>query len=121
MDIYQERLNVEIQVEEPLKYAKIPTYILQPVVENAFYHGLEAKSEFGHLSVSGRLSGEYMIFQIMDDGVGFNPEITSTGYALNNLQDRILLYYGETCGVKIESTPMQGTTVTIKIMQNICS
>lgn len=118
---YQGKFEAKIDIEEQMLSMRMIKLILQPVVENAFYHGLEAKSEFGHLSVNGRLSGEYMIFQIMDDGVGFNPEITSTGYALNNLQDRILLYYGETCGVKIESTPMQGTTVTIKIMQNICS
>ena len=41
MDIYQNRLKVEIEVEEPLKYTKIPTYILQPVVENAVVHGME--------------------------------------------------------------------------------
>ena len=118
---YQGKFEINIDIEEQIMPLRMIKWILQPVVENAFYHGLEQKSGGGHLLVSGRLCGEFMIFKVVDDGVGFNPTVTPTGYALSNLRDRILCYYGETCGIHIESYPMRVTSVTIKIMKSICA
>lgn len=124
MDIYQERLNMEIQVEEPLKYAKIPTYILQPVVENAVVHGMEPSLKPCMVRIRAVREGEKMCIHVWDNGVGIDTEkllSLQTGKAqsrrigLRNVQERIRILYGEGYGLKIDSRQNEFTEVVLTL------
>ena len=124
---YRDKVDASIIVEPALEAVKIPKLILQPVVENAFVHGLEEKQGPGCVSIRGILSqeGRIAVFMIRDDGVGMTQEQiqaalnadtrTKGGFGLSSVQQRIHLLYGDTFGLSIQSEPGRGTTVVIRI------
>lgn len=124
MDIYQDRLTVEIEVEEPLKYVKIPTYILQPVVENAVVHGMEPSLKPCTVRIKAVQEGEKMQIHVWDNGVGIDTEkllSLQTGKAqskrigLRNVEERIRILYGEDYGLKIDSRQNEFTEVVLTL------
>lgn len=130
---FGERLEAEYQIEEETLNVKVPKMILQPVVENAFFHGLEAKRGKGRLTVGSSINGRTLRIWIKDDGVGIEEdklaEIRSklSGSAadsrlnsgrdgrigLFNVNNRIKLTYGAEYGLSIYSEPSKGTEVVI--------
>ena len=123
---FGKRLVVTQTIDPALGAFIIPRLILQPIVENAVTHGLEKKKGAGHLAIHGILVDNLVVFTIRDNGVGMPPAIVrkindrqalesfeSHGNGLQNVIDRIRLYYGDVCGVTIESDETRGTTVTI--------
>ena len=113
---YNGRIRIDWQVDASLFGEKILKLILQPIVENAVYHGLEPKMGDWILRISGVRDGEVMIFTVEDNGVGMNvEEATRQGYALRNVMRRIQLKYGDSCGCQIESRIGEGTVVTVRI------
>lgn len=124
MDIYQDRLTVKIQVEESLKYVKIPTYILQPVVENAVVHGMEPSLKPCTVRITAVQEGEKMQIHVWDNGVGIDTEkllSLQTGKAqskrigLRNVEERIRILYGEGYGLKIDSRQNEFTEVVLTL------
>ncbi|MCS7462847.1 histidine kinase [Paenibacillus doosanensis] len=133
---YENKFSMEMHVDEQLLNMKTPKMILQPIVENSVYHGLERMDAGGHLRVSGHIdaSGD-VCFQVFDSGKGIHidelerikaklnsdySEKAETGAAgksigLSNINNRIKLLFGEGYGVEIESRIGYGTTVTVKI------
>jgi len=126
---YQIFYNID---EEILPYYTIKM-ILQPIVENAVYHGLESK-ETGSLSITGKKEGESIIFEIKDDGVGFDKRqlekflkqqdgngngngdpTNGKSIGLINIHRRIKLFLGNGYGISVDSAPDKGTTVTLKL------
>ncbi len=98
--------------------------ILQPLVENAIGHGLDHKEGNGRkkLWVLGREAGGCLEFEVKDNGRGISEEglkaalkSNSKGYGLQNVNNRIRLYYGEGYGLQIESRPGEGTKVLVRI------
>lgn len=134
---YGEMLHWEIQVEPGLEKYKILKLTLQPIVENAIYHGIKNRSEGGSLRITGCSDGDFMIFEIRDDGVGMSPEVLERlkkklddtdfgvydhidrGFGLRNVHSRIRLYYGEDCGLEVESTEDVGTVVRVRIHKEV--
>lgn len=113
---YKGRIQVRQTIEKEILQEKMLKLLLQPIVENAVYHGLEPKSGEWHLDITGEREQEFIIFTIRDNGVGMDVEMaTKQGYALRNVIRRIQLRYGEPCGCRIVSQIGQGTTVTVKI------
>jgi two-component system, sensor histidine kinase YesM len=112
---YRDRFLTEIDVAPSLLECRILKWILQPLVENAVIHGLEAKVGQGHLRVSGRKEDEVIVFLVADDGVGMKAEDTAEGFGIRNVRERIRLFYGERFGVTLESVPGGGTTVRIAL------
>lgn len=113
---YNHRFELFIDVEEEIKSKKTLMFILQPFIENAMYHGLEAKIGKGKISVKGWREGENMVFTIEDDGVGVQDiSVLEKGYGIRNVKERIRLNYGEAYGVNVESTYGEGTKVTIVV------
>ena len=113
---YKNRFEVNMRIDDSLLSCSILKLLLQPIVENAIYHGLEPKVGEGHISISGSRVDDRIVFEIQDDGVGFDVDKTKfTGYALKNVQDRIKLYYGEEYGLGIESVRNLWTKVTVNI------
>jgi len=112
---YNNRFELFLDIEE-IEDLKIITFILQPFVENAMYHGLEAKIGKGYIKVVGRRKEDKLYFTIIDNGVGI-ADLTKleTGYGVRNVKERIKLFYGEEYGVAFESELNVGTTVNIVI------
>ncbi|MBD0383184.1 cache domain-containing sensor histidine kinase [Paenibacillus sedimenti] len=124
---YKDKFDYEIQVDEEALPYKTLKLILQPIVENALYHGIEYMVDEGHIRISARIEGERILFQIRDNGVGI-PEETlkgilsgqtksekGSGVGLRNVNERIKLYFGPSYGVTVESEPEEGTMVNIWI------
>ncbi|MFC3803805.1 sensor histidine kinase [Cohnella sp. GCM10012308] len=122
---YSDVFDYQIDVDKSLLPCAMLKLTLQPLVENAIYHGLKTKGGFGHLSVRGRREGERMALTVEDNGTGMTEERirASLGgaedkrrpvsYGLRSVHERIKLYFGEAYGVRIESEPGRGTTITI--------
>lgn len=116
---YGDRFNVHVNVDDEILDFKILKLILQPFVENAFYHGLEPKMGEGTIEIIGKQRGENIIFNIIDDGVGMDLNTnTNKGYGIKNVQERIKLYYGDEYGVNFASKLNEGTNVTIIVSIN---
>lgn len=114
---YHNRFDLEIGIDESLMNQKILTFILQPVVENAVYHGLEPKmGNECYIRISGLFRDGFMEFCIEDNGVGIvNMSQLDEGYGVRNIRERLFLFYGEQAEIRFESQPGEGTKVFIKI------
>ncbi len=117
---FRDRFHLFLDIAPELLEKKIITFILQPFVENAFYHGLEPKIGSGYIRIRGRLRGETMVFFVVDNGIGMTEqELASPGFGIRNVRERIGLYYGANFGVTFKSRPGQGTIVCIRLAAKI--
>ena len=124
---YKDKLEFEINVDPRITHAQIIRLVLQPIVENAIYHGLKYKESKGMLKVHGYELGERIIIDITDDGVGMDEETLkhiydkhkvnyhSNGVGVYNVQQRLVLYYGKEYGIIYHSEKGKGTTATVLI------
>lgn len=113
---FNDRFELRLDVNKEILDERILTFILQPFVENALYHGLEPKIGKGKITVRGWREDENLIFTVEDDGVGMDDiSVLETGYAIQNVRERIHLNYGETYGFTAESKKGQGTKITITL------
>lgn len=121
---YQDKIHVSILIPKDIYGMKILKFLIQPVVENAFSHGLEPKKGSGNIVITGHATNDDIIFTIHDDGIGMSEEVVKSlleekkdkeYQGLYNVQKRIELIYGEAYGLDIVSVEGEGTTVTIHI------
>ena len=124
---YKDKLEFEINVDPRITHAQIIRLVLQPIVENAIYHGLKYKESKGMLKVHGYELGERIIIDITDDGVGMDEETLkhiydkhkvnyhSNGVGVYNVQQRLVIYYGKEYGIIYHSEKGKGTTATVVI------
>ncbi|KRF04122.1 hypothetical protein ASG89_22305 [Paenibacillus sp. Soil766] len=113
---YYGKFDVEIDLEPGIEKVSMLKLLIQPLVENAIYHGIELKEDKGSISIRGRMNESELLFEVEDDGVGFDPTIARPrGYALKNIQERIKLQYGQEYGIYVDSTPGVGTKVKLVI------
>ena len=124
---YQDILRYEINVPRELEKYLIPKITIQPLVENALYHGIKNKRGTGMITVSGRKENDYFLIQIGDNGIGIdemrleqvregikNKVLTGKDmYGLYNVHERIRLNFGEKYGISIESVYGESTIVNI--------
>jgi two-component system sensor histidine kinase YesM len=112
---YNNRFTYHADIDESIMSIEILKLIIQPLVENAIYHGLEPKLGEGKIEVSGRKDGEYLVFVVEDDGVGIEDmSVTHQGYGITNVKERIELYYGATSFFRITSEAGVGTKVEVR-------
>lgn len=113
---FHDRFTLHIDVEDKILNARILTFILQPILENAVYHGLETKIGPGNIYLSVRDKGKKLQISLSDDGVGIDDmSLLEKGYGIRNIKERIKLFYGEEYEVAITSKCDLGTTVIIII------
>ena len=125
---YRDILDYQIEIPDELGSCQVLKLLLQPLVENAIYHGIKHRRGRGLVKVTGRMEGTWLILQVQDNGAGMSPERLmqvrdglcgdggeSAGYGLFNVNKRIQLYYNQPQGVWIESRMGEGTTVTLKL------
>ncbi|MCR4617635.1 MAG: sensor histidine kinase, partial [Lachnospiraceae bacterium] len=128
---YRDILDYEIDIPDNLGEIYMLKLLLQPLVENALYHGIKIKRGGGKITVSGKLEDGYLVFCVGDTGCGMTPEQLNElnermkngsptvsegggGFGLVNVNLRIRLYYNQTEGLNIESDE-RGTRVSFKV------
>lgn len=114
----RERLRVATAVPHDLMQARVPTMILQPLVENAIRHGIGPRIHGGCIEVSGRRRGESLELRVRDDGPGFrlsqeSPEVAGVG--LGNTQARLRGLYGDRQSFLLSNDHRGGAVVTVTI------
>lgn len=120
---YSDRFQFNMHIDKLMLDFMIPKFILQPLVENAIVHGMENKSEFGVITVNGYMDEKHMIFEVIDNGQGFQQDFQSImqdekhGIGLKNVDKRIKLYYGLEYGVTLDLNYQQGTKLIVKILK----
>ena len=127
---YQDIMDYEIDFDEEILDYHIQKLTLQPIVENALYHGIKNKRGRGMIKVSGKLEGGDIIFKIEDNGIGMNEDELQnlrlliagrvvqddqSGFGMANVQKRLQMLYGASYGMTVESTYQEGTCVTVCI------
>ncbi|ADO54455.1 ATP-binding protein [Paenibacillus polymyxa] len=124
---FEERLQVTIEVGRNIR-SLIPPLSIQPIVENAIRHGVMQRATGGTVRVIVQEDGADFVVSVTDDGVGIPPERlqqllseehVSSSVGLRNIHRRLIHMYGE--GLRIESNPMQGTTVSFRVPETILS
>ena len=123
---YSDILTYSIDVSEDIQDCLIPKLILQPLIENALYHGIKNRRGRGQIIITGNREGENILLRVRDNGAGMDAEQLEQlqngiyqekqgSFGLWNVHQRIQLYCGEAYGLTFESSPGEGTTVTVKL------
>lgn len=126
---FGDRIQYKIEVEEQLQNIAIMPLLIQPIVENAFVHGLESKEGAGILKITARKEEEDISIVVEDNGVGIEEErleellksmndmdeLDRSHIGLSNVNQRIKLLYGNEYGVTIHTVLNEGTMVTISL------
>lgn len=128
---YGDAFTYELNVEESLFNLMTPKLILQPLVENAIYHGIKRMKGPGVIHISVGISDDRIFFKVVDNGAGIHPyKLTllrkrldekladpDNGYGLFNVHDRIQLYFGDKYGLEISSVLNENTMMKAWIPQ----
>ena len=126
---YMEAFTLYDTVPKELYRYWIIKLTLQPLVENAIFHGIEPTGEDGTITVTGREEGSDLVLCVTDDGAGIPPDILPTllseerprshaslnGIGVCNVHKRLQMLYGDAYGLTIESEPGVGTCVTVRV------
>ena len=126
---YMEAFTFYDTVPKELYRYRIIKLTLQPLVENAIFHGIEPTGENGTITVTGREEGGDLVLCVTDDGAGIPPDVLPTllseerprshaslnGIGVCNVHKRLQMLYGEAYGLTIESEPGVGTCVTVRV------
>lgn len=124
---YDDKFESVIQVEPSLNDYLVPKISIQPIVENAIYHGLELKPDHGKITISCYTADPFVIIEVEDNGVGIpqdklhdiNMALARHSYdehiGLTNVMERIQLHYGKPYGIEISSIEHEGTKVIFRL------
>ena len=135
---YGDKFAFNLNVDPEIRSRRMLKLLLQPLVENAIYHGLENKRGKGSVTITGLFQGDSIVFEIWDDGVGMSstqaeelrqllqqpPEFVAVGQrhkqsiGIKNVHSRIALYYGEGYGLSFHTDLNTGTRITLEIPAN---
>lgn len=110
---FGERLKVVQDIPPDLSSAKVPAFILQPLVENALKHGLADRPEGGTLTLRARREDGRLVLEVQDDGEGFRPGREGTG--LSNVRARLGLLHKGHAELEILTAPRRGTLVVLRL------
>lgn len=131
------RISGKIQLfvsECTAEHVMVPKLILQPILENAYVHGIKPKNGNGSISVETQIMGEDLEISVMDNGIGMGPkeldniqrllegcepgiknEYNWQSIGMKNIHERLKYLYGEKYGIQVASTPHVGTIVSVRL------
>ncbi len=130
---YKDKFKYVISVDKELYSITTLKIILQPLVENALYHGIKEVDYTGMISITGEKDQETIVLKVSDNGKGMDKEelenlltaiqtpieeqtnLTKQGMGVRNVQERIQLYFGQEYGLSFSSAPGKGTVITVKL------
>lgn len=132
---YRDRLQYTLNIPEDLRDLFVLKLLLQPLIENAIYHGIKGRRGPGHIRVEARLEHNRLLLTVQDNGAGMSnerlaemqqlleaplasleassPGMTGKSYGMLNVQARLRLSFGDEYGIMLESREGEGTSVTI--------
>jgi two-component system, sensor histidine kinase YesM len=122
---YKSKFNFSIEAEDEVLQYKTLKLLLQPIIENALYHGIEYMVEEGFIKITAKKAQGKLLFEIKDNGLGMKSEVLEnilsyiadtkggSGVGVKNVHERIQLSFGSEYGLKIESELEEGTVVKI--------
>lgn len=122
---YKNKFRFEIDVQEEALDCKTLKLVLQPIIENSIYHGIEYMVDEGFIKITAGIADGKLLYEVKDNGLGMSREVLegllsqnadsgkSSGVGVKNVHERIQLYYGKKYGLQIESEEEVGTTVKI--------
>ena len=123
---YSSAFDLILECGEDAENKKLPKLLIQPLVENAVFHGMELKKEEGMIIVLARIQEENLVITVEDNGVGIAPEILErinrgenvsekAQIGVQNVKERIQLNFGVNYGMHIESRQWKGTKITLTL------
>ncbi|WP_214630882.1 cache domain-containing sensor histidine kinase [Paenibacillus agaridevorans] len=124
---YSDVFTYEIDIDKSILQVYILKLTLQPLIENAIYHGLKEQTQMGKLLIKGYRSGNRIVIEVADDGVGMSEDQLSrlfqedredaghSSFGLLNVNNRLKLTYGSQYGLQIESHLGKGTVVWVNV------
>ncbi|MFD0693164.1 sensor histidine kinase [Paenibacillus sp. GCM10027628] len=121
------KMSAHIEMSEELLDSRTLPWIIQPLVENAFIHGLAPKKGIGFIRIEGVRDGQHVRIRVTDNGVGIEPEklqrihskvlkesaVETSHIGLRNVHERIRIYFGDACGLMLSSAPGAGTVAEL--------
>ncbi|WP_433754308.1 cache domain-containing sensor histidine kinase [Paenibacillus amylolyticus] len=132
---YRDRLQYTLNIPEEMRDLFVLKLLLQPLIENAIYHGIKGRRGPGHIRVEAKVEHNRLLLTVQDNGAGMSnerlaemqhlleaplasleassPQMTGKSYGMLNVQARLRLSFGDEYGIVLESEEGQGTSVTI--------
>ena len=112
-----DRLKIETALDDDALECDVPSFVLQPLVENAIHHGIAPRPAGGTVRVAARLDGERLVLEVRDDGPGATPEqlANRAGLGLRALRRRLEARYHGAAGVAVVTEPGAGFAVTVHL------
>ena len=120
-----DKLRVEKEIDPRTLDVMVPSILLQPLIENSIKHGLEPRIQGGTVTLRSKLSGDRVLIEVADDGVGMGnrPRLGSrsngAGIGMKNVRERLEVLYGAQASFSVVSNPGRGTLVSIEIPANL--
>ncbi|WP_242856087.1 sensor histidine kinase [Ruminiclostridium josui] len=134
---FEDKITLKKEIDPQVLYIKIPRLLIQPLIENAVYHGVENSRGKGVIMLNARIQGDLLILEVIDNGNGISKddliklnkslemdndtyfkslrEKKNKSIGIDNVNRRIKLFYGEKYGIKIESSVNIFTKVTVSL------
>lgn len=118
---FADRLIVRLEIEPATRRALVPTFLLQPLVENSIRHGIEPRAATGTVTVRASRSGEWLRLEVLDDGIGIGSDGTNGrdnnghGVGLRNTRLRLEQLYGSGHRFSVGPNPGGGTAILIVV------
>ena len=127
---YRDIMDYEINLPDDMKEIMVPKLMIQPLAENALYHGVKEKRGKSKIIINcEKIKDDEVLITVKDNGIGMTPErleeikksvdgLSKEGFGLNAVNDRIKLYFGDEYGISIESEYGEGTTVKVHLTES---
>ena len=125
---FNERINIEYEIEDQCLSCCIPKLILQPIVENSIIYGTEEESlKRLNIVIRAYRAEDALMIEVSDNGPGISPDVLKNIFksqkdvnkfstvGLNNINQRIKLFFGEAYGIKIITKENEGTQITVEL------
>ena len=110
-----QRLAVQVDIPEHLRGTRLPSMMLQTLVENAIKHGLEPRTAGGTVWIRARQTDDIVSITVADDGEGFNAQSSGTGIGLKNVRERLQLVFGGKASLAVVANFPSGVAATINV------
>ena len=110
---FEDRINFITEVDQELLYAKIPRFLIQPLVENALKHGLKDVADHAKLTIEIKKTDQLVIL-ISDNGIPF-PDELEVGYGLQSTYDKLGLLYGNTYEIQLINHPVKQVKIKLPL------
>ena len=111
---FSDRLQVKWSIDEAVRGALVPVFILQPLVENAVRHGITKRMESGIIEIVALREGTWLVLRVIDNGAGYEPA-AEAGLGLANTRLRLQTLFGDQAELKLLPAPDGGTIATLRL------